>query len=213
MRRGSNIRQRADGRFEARYAKGRDKQGRIIYGCCYGRTYEEAAQKREETVLKAAPIRELNLLILGAGSHGHEVQELAQSLNVFRTVAFLDDVQPEAVGPIRDMARYVDAYPVAIPAVGDPALRSRWFLELTAAGFILPVLIHPSAAVSPSAEIGAGTVVCARATVGLGARIGKGCIIASGATIGRYAELSDGCHIDCGQVVAAAARMAAEGST
>ena len=205
MRRGGNIRQRADGRYEARYAKGRNEQGRIIYGCCYGRTYEEAARKREEAVRKAASIREMNLLILGAGSHGHEVLELAQNLNVFRKIAFLDDWKPEAVGPIQDLERYVGAFPIAVPAVGDGALRMSWLERLGAAGFVLPVLIHPSAAVSSSAEIGPGTVICAR--------LGKGCIVASGATIGRYAVLTDGTHIDCGQVVAAAANVAAERST
>ena len=59
MRTGSNIRQRADGRFEARYAKGRDKDGRIIYGCCYGKTYEEAARKREEAKKQIRPVREI----------------------------------------------------------------------------------------------------------------------------------------------------------
>ncbi len=36
---------RKDGRFEARYAKGRDGNGKLIYGFCYGRTYEEAREK------------------------------------------------------------------------------------------------------------------------------------------------------------------------
>lgn len=201
MRTGSNIRQRTDGRFEARYAKGRDIHGRIIYGYCYGRTWEEAAQKREEARLRTQPVRELNLLILGAGSHGQEVRELAESLRVFRKIDYLDDEKPVAIGPCRELKRYLDAYPVAIPAVGNQALRMRWLGELTGAGFVLPVLIHPSAVVSPSAKLGYGTVICARASVGSGAVIGNGCIIASGATIDRNANLPDGTLVDCGQVI------------
>ncbi len=68
MRTGSNIRQRADGRFEARYTKARDERGRIIYGYCYGKTYEEAAGKREAALMAQSVVREMNLLILGAGS-------------------------------------------------------------------------------------------------------------------------------------------------
>lgn len=201
MRTGSNIRQRADGRFEARYAKGRDEKGRIIYGYCYGRTYEEAAQKREAAVSR--PVRELNLLILGAGSHGQEVRELAQSLNVFRRIAFLDDAPEKtgAIGPCSGLERYVQEYPVAISAVGDRSLRMKWLAELSRAGYVLPVLIHPGAVVSSSAAVGYGTVVCARATIGAGAVIGNGCIIASGATIDRNVVLPDGSHVDCGQVV------------
>lgn len=212
MRTGENVRLRTDGRFEARYIKGRDPRGRAIYGYCYGKTLEEAVQKRELAMRKQLSIREMNLLILGAGSHGQEVRELAESLRIFQKIAFLDDAREGVLGPCRRFGHYVEEYPVAVAAVGDPALRMRWLRDLAAAGFVLPVLIHPTAAVSPSAEIGAGSVVCARATVGPSVRIGIGCIIASGATIERHAILPDGLYVDCGQVVAVA-RSAAEGST
>lgn len=205
MRNGSNIRQRADGRFEARYAKGRDARGRLIYGCCYGKTYEEAASKRDALLSAAAPVREMRLLILGAGSHGQEVRELAQSLSVFREIAFLDDDsgKPEVLGPCRSLERYVVRYPVAVAAVGDRELRMRWLGELSRSGYILPVLIHPGALVSPSAVIGYGTVVCARATIGAGAVVGQGSIISSGATIDRGVVIPAGTHVDCGRVVTA----------
>ena len=201
MREGANIRQRADGRFEARYIKGRDPAGRALYASCYGRTYEEAERKRTEAVQRNLRVRELNLLILGAGSHGQEVMELARSLTVFRRTAFLDDERPGVLGPCRELSRWAEEWPCAIAAVGDWAVRRRWLEELARAGYVLPVLIHPSATVSPSAEIGYGTDVCARAAVGSGAVIGPGCIISSGATIERYVALPDGTHVDCGQVI------------
>lgn len=211
MRSGSNIRKRADGRFEARYIKGRNAQGQAVYGYCYGRTLEEAAQKREEALKRLSTVREMNLLILGAGSHGREVRELAQSLSLFRKTAFLDDIKPEAIGPCRKFERYLNDYPIAIPAVGDRALRMRWLRELSQAGFILPVLIHPSATVSPSAEIGYGSVICARAVIGSCAKIGIGCIISSGAAIDRDAEVPEGSHIECGQAVTAGVKIVQEG--
>lgn len=212
MRTGDNIRLRTDGRYEARYIKGRDSQGHAVYGSCYGKTQEEAAWKREAAVRKLAVVREMNLLILGAGSHGQEVRELAESLRVFRKIAFLDDDdKSEAIGPCREFRRYVEEYPIAIPAVGNRALRLRWMGELSIAGFILPVLIHPSATVSPSAEIGNGTVVCARAVVGPGAKVGRGCIISGGAAIDRGAEVSNGTHIICGQAVTAGMKIDQEG--
>ena len=207
MREGANIRQRADGRFEARYIKGRDERGRALYGSCYGRTYEEAAGKREEALRRSVRVRELNLLILGAGSHGREVMELARSLNVFRRVGFLDDRAPEALGPCRAFERWEEEWPCAVAAVGDWSVRKRWLEELAGAGFVLPVLIHPSATVSPSAELGYGTVVCARAVVGPGSNIGRGCIISGGAVIDRDAEVPEGTHIACGQTVGAGKRF------
>lgn len=201
MRTGGNIRKRTDGRFEARYIKGRNEEGRTVYGYCYGRTLEEAARKREEALRRETAVREMNLLILGAGSHGREVRELAESLRVFRRIAFLDDAKPGVLGPCQHLERYVEQYPVAIPAVGNQALRMRWLAELARAGFILPVLIHPGTMVSSSAEIGCGTVICAQATVGAGAQIGRGCILSSGTTVDRDVKLADGTYIGCGQVV------------
>jgi len=210
MRTGNNIRQRSDGRFEARYPKGRDEKGRIIYGCCYGRTYEEAAQKRAEIVQK--PVREMNLLILGAGSHGQEIRELAQRLNVFRKIDFLDDdlTKEVAIGRCMDAAQFIEDYPVAVPAVGNHDLRMKWMELLRKSGFILPVLIHPDAVVSSSATIGYGTVVCASATISSGAKIGYGCIISSGVTVARDAAVPDGVHVECGRVVTAETRFEEE---
>lgn len=46
-KRGENIYKRKDGRWEARYEKGRDLSGRIRYGSCYGKTCAEARKKAE----------------------------------------------------------------------------------------------------------------------------------------------------------------------
>ena len=151
----------------------------------------------------AVAVRVLNLLILGAGGHGEIVRELARSLNVFHRIAFLDDDpdNPRAIGKCEKLGHYVREYPIAIPSVGDQKLRMRWLGELAAAGFVLPVLIHPTAVVSANVPLGYGTVVEARATIGPGAVIGRGCIISSGATIDRGVSIPDWTLIDCGQVV------------
>lgn len=47
-KRGENIFKRKDGRWEARYAKGYNATGKILYGYCYGRSYREARQKSLE---------------------------------------------------------------------------------------------------------------------------------------------------------------------
>lgn len=46
-RKGENIRKRKDGRWEARYIKGRDFDGGIQYGYVYARKYSEVKQKRD----------------------------------------------------------------------------------------------------------------------------------------------------------------------
>ena len=47
MARGENVFRRKDGRYEARYIKGRRADGKPVYGFCYGRTYEEAKGKAD----------------------------------------------------------------------------------------------------------------------------------------------------------------------
>lgn len=45
-RRGENIRKRKDGRWEARFPKGKNQNGNTVYGAVYGATYKEAKEKR-----------------------------------------------------------------------------------------------------------------------------------------------------------------------
>ncbi len=51
-RKGENIRKRKDGRWEARYEKCRDQNGRIQYGYLYGRTYEAVKKKNLSYIKK-----------------------------------------------------------------------------------------------------------------------------------------------------------------
>lgn len=49
-RKGDNIRRRKDGRWEARYPKGRKSDGSILYGSVYAKKYGEAKQKQTEAL-------------------------------------------------------------------------------------------------------------------------------------------------------------------
>ena len=51
-RRGENIHKRKDGRWEARYIKGRQENGKAIYGYLYARTYRDVKQKLKDQLLK-----------------------------------------------------------------------------------------------------------------------------------------------------------------
>lgn len=61
-RRGENIHRRKDGRWEARYKKGTDANGKTLYGSVYAGTYREAKAKlqarQQDTVSGAVPIQE-----------------------------------------------------------------------------------------------------------------------------------------------------------
>lgn len=206
MRKGDNIRERADGRFEARYIKGRNDQGKAIYGYCYGKTREEAAEKREwqlrKNNKKPGP-RLMNLLILGAGSHGQEVYEIAEGMRCFSKISYLDDFvnTSEVIGKCSDLERFANEYSMAFPAVGSGELRKQWTQAVIDAGYVLPTLIDPTAVISKTASIGYATVIGSMAVVNSGAHIGNGCIISSGAIIGRDAMMEDWQFVDSGETL------------
>lgn len=206
MRKGDNIRERADGRFEARYIKGHDENGKAIYGYCYGKTREEAAEKREWQLsksLKRKGPRLMNLLILGAGSHGQEVREIAEGLRCFSKISYLDDFKKstEIVGKCDDLERFKNDYSIAIPAFGSNELRKKWTQAIVEAGYVLPTLIDTTAVVSKTANIGYATVIGSMAVINSGAHIGNGCIVSSGAIIGRDATMEDWRFIDSGETL------------
>lgn len=51
--------------------------------------------------------RQMNLLILGAGSQGPAVKEIAEAIGIFNEIAFLDDnpTNELAIGPLCDLKK------------------------------------------------------------------------------------------------------------
>lgn len=62
-RKGENIRKRKDGRWEARYIKWRDADGKIHYGSLYGKSYNEVKEKRRKKLQKHPHMVWCDLLI------------------------------------------------------------------------------------------------------------------------------------------------------
>lgn len=62
-RKGENIRKRKDGRWEARYIKWRDADGKIHYGSLYGKSYNEVKEKRRKKIAEAPAYGLSDLLI------------------------------------------------------------------------------------------------------------------------------------------------------
>ena len=143
------------------------------------------------------------LLILGAGQYGTVAKEVAEAMGCYKTISFLDDKSPNAVGKLADYANFSQKYPYAFVAIGDLALRSEWIRRLREAGFFLPVLVHPRAVVMPSAEVGAASIIEAMAVVNSNVVVGEGCIVSSGSVVNHNSVVGNCCHIDCNAVVPA----------
>jgi len=147
------------------------------------------------------------LLILGAGQYGTVAKEVAEAMGCYKTISFLDDKNPNAVGKLEEYASLSPKYPYAFVAIGDLSLRGEWVRRLRDAGFFLPVLVHPRAVVMPSAEVGAASIIEAMAVVSSNAVMGEGCIVSAGAVVNHNAAVGNWCHIDCNAVVPANASV------
>ncbi len=147
--------------------------------------------------------RQMNLLILGAGSHGHTVKETAQKLGVFQKIAFLDDHVRgvDVLGSCEEYLNYVIEYPCAFVAIGDNNVRKEMMTQLKSAGFLIPRIIDPDATISPSAVIGEGTIVMAQAMVKANARVGSCCILATGSIADYGSNIGDYVHLDSAAMV------------
>lgn len=215
MRRGDCIYQRKDGRWEARYIKGYDEvTGKAVYRAVYGASREEAETKRAQILdLYPTPSKdniedyhpELNLLILGAGSHGKNVYEIAEQLGVFGKIAFLDDHVTEVdgvpvLGKCKDAITFKREYPCAFVAIGDVTKRKKYVNLLLKQKFMLPRIVSPAASVSKYATIGEGSCILPLATVS-SATVGKYCIVASRAIIEAEAVLGDFVHVDSAGII------------
>lgn len=161
----------------------------------------ERLEYRDDT--PAPRVREMNLLILGAGSHGHAVYEIAEKSGMFQKIAFLDDhvVDARVVGRLEDCARLRDEYPLCFIAIGNNRLR-KWLAErVTEAGFITPRLISAETSIAKGVQIGRGSIIMPQATLNTGAVVGDFCIVASNTLIGFNATVEDYAHCDCASVV------------
>ena len=138
------------------------------------------------------------LRIIGAGGHGRVLADIAQAMG-YMDIAFLDAKFPnltrsgiwDVIGTPTDIG---DSAEYAL-GVGHNQTRISLLESFTAD---LVTLIHPSSTVSPHAEIGAGSVICAGALIGAFARLGQGCIVNTGASVDHDCVLADGVHISPG---------------
>ena len=145
------------------------------------------------------------LLIIGAGGHGHVVAEIASACGY--TYSFLDDNSLEAIGKICQIQQFSSLFDFFFVAMGNNIKRQEITGKLEALNCQIPIIIHPTAYVSPSAQIGEGTVIAPGAVVNTRSCVGKGCIISVGALIDHDVVIEDFTHINAGAVCKAGSHI------
>lgn len=137
------------------------------------------------------------LLIYGAGGYGLVVAEAASAAG-WRVRGFLDDQRPvESVGTWRVFNGVPEdaAGAAVIIAIGDNMARRRIAADMVSAGLRLVSVVHPTAWISPSAIIGQGVYVGAKAVINGQAQIDNGAIINTAAVVEHHCRVAGFAHI------------------
>ncbi len=131
------------------------------------------------------------MYLYGASGHGKVIKEIIEA-NGDKIEAFVDDDQQltETAG-INVLHGETGLSPMIV-SVGDNWQRKKVVEKLHCT---FGIAIHPTAVVSPSAQIGEGTVVMAGAIINADAVIGKHCIINTGASVDHDCVVGDFSHI------------------
>lgn len=152
------------------------------------------------------------ILVWGTGGHGQVVADVAEAagweiVGFIATEAGRTDRGGRALEVFADQAIRAAVGGNTLPAgatalalgIGDNGVR--WGIAELMPERWLPLLVHPSAIVSPSATIGAGTVLLPQVVVNARARIGRGVILNTGAVVEHDCQLADGVHLSPGALL------------
>lgn len=150
-----------------------------------------------------------SLLILGAGGHGKVCKEVAEAMGCYSQIDFLDDNADIAIGKISDLPSFVGQYTDLFCGIGNNKLRLELLEQAKVLGYAVPVLVHPTAYLSPSCKVQAGTVIEPKAIVNANTVVKEGCIISVGAIVDHDVIVNAGVHANAGSIVKAGATVEA----
>lgn len=153
----------------------------------------------------------MKAVIAGAGGHARSVIEALRASGAAEPVACTDPraelkgTQVDGVPIAGDddqleglRGEGIEAAFIGVGGTGDNAPRQAVYERVLAAGFQLPVLVHPSAVVASSATVGEGSVVLANAVVGPGAVVGRNVVLNTGALVEHDCRIGEHVHIATG---------------
>jgi len=155
------------------------------------------------------------ILVYGAGGHAKTVAEMVLQLGDFSIVGIVDDdaaltgeqvLGIPVLGTRAVLATVVEkGVRLAANGVGgilDIGVRLKVFDLLERSGFSFPALVHPRAAVEPSAKVGEGVQVFANAYIGSEAVLHPKCMVNTNAVVSHDCEIGAYTHIAPGALLA-----------
>jgi sugar O-acyltransferase (sialic acid O-acetyltransferase NeuD family) len=159
----------------------------------------------------------IRVIGLGSGGHARVLLEVVRLSGKYEIIGMLDR-NPDLAGkdvlgvPILGndellprLAQDIQHFFVGLGSVGATANRTSLYKRAIAAGMLPIDIIHPSAVISPSSDLGAGIAVLAGAVinacvvVGVNVIINTGAIVEHDALIGNHVHIATGARL-CGGV-------------
>lgn len=146
----------------------------------------------------------MKIAIIGQGGHSKVIRDLIQSDGRMQIAGYFDDKYEEVsiqgssfFGPVlsaRKMLNYFDEIKFVV-AIGNNKARKLIVEKLGLADEDYAILKHQSAMISPSAEIGHGTVIMPHSVINADTRIGCHAIINTSSVIEHDNKLGDFVHV------------------
>ncbi len=153
-----------------------------------------------------------SLIIIGAGGHARSCIDVIEQQGYFNIAGLIGLPEQQhaqylgydVIGADDDLSNLAKIYHHALIGVGQLQTaehRMRLYQHAIQFGFELPVIIAPTAHVSPHATIGSGTIIMHGAIVNAGANVGNNCIINTQSLIEHDVNVADHCHISTGTIL------------
>ncbi|MFL2140595.1 acetyltransferase [Ruoffia sp. FAM 26254] len=140
------------------------------------------------------------LVILGAGGHAKVCHEIAEKMNKWSNIIFLDDNLSnqsfKITGPISDYKNYKESD--FFVGIGSNKVRKKIFEMLEKEHLTIVTLIHPHTTISRTVNIGIGTVIMPGVILNASTLIGKANILNTACTVDHDNVIGDFVHISPG---------------
>ena len=134
-----------------------------------------------------------SIFIYGASGHGKVIADIIQASG-FTVGGWIDDDATKSFLSWEDFCALHAQASIAL-GIGSNELRYAIAKKIKQAGHSLPVLIHPTAVVSPSASLQEGSVVMPLCVINAETKIAAGTIINSGSIIEHDCSIGEYVHI------------------
>ena len=140
------------------------------------------------------------LLIVASKRYGDYVKEIAEAMECFEEISFIDNDRQDVLGRLEELSSFYPEYNCAIAACDDGEERLMWNKKLEEL-FNIPVLFHKDSTISPSSSLLPGSIVEPRAVIGCQTTIGSSTVVGAGCIVESYCFIGDGSTLRSGTIV------------